>query len=206
MKKIVLIVFVLSIATHKSMAQNFALGVEIAPSFYTQLIKNKQSKIRSSIRGQGFSIGFSFKKSIAEYTHFMSGLKLDYAAFNQKSNQLLVSSFRITGLNLPLNFSQSFGLSTNWFYLFGGGLNYNFSNRDFLSGQWININPAINQLQPYLNLGINYHSNTNTNFEFGVSLRYYLVDIYKTQQQNISNLNTHLAAFDLSMKYYFMSK
>ena len=195
----------LTFTSINSKAQSLKVGLEIAPTFQFQLLRDQQTKIRSSLSGSGFSSGLIFQRKIKEYTAFNSGLKIDFIAFNQKSGDFLVYSYRILGLNLPLSLSRNIGLSENWLYTFGGGVNFNFINRSFGIGNWININPIVNRVQPYLALGLSYVPNSGSNFEMGASARYNLIDNYNKNNQILTHINTHLAAFEFSLKYFINS-
>ena len=181
------------------------LGLDITPSFQFQLLRNQQTLVRSSVSGSGFSTGLIAKAKIKDFTHIQTGVKLEYVAYNQKSGNFLISSYRILGLSVPVLWVQNIGVTENWLYSAGGGVNFNFSNRNLFLGNWVSINQVVNRVQPYLALGLNYLPESMPHFEIGALARYHLVDNYTAAQQDLSKVSTHLAAFDLSIKYFFNS-
>jgi len=203
--KLFIITLLFCVVNVAGKSQGIQLGFDITPSFQFQLKRNDVTKIRSSVSGNGFSTGLNVRKHIKDYTTINSGLKLEYIAFNQKSGSFIVSGYRILGVHLPLIITQNIGLSENWFYSAGGGLNYNFSNRNFLLGQWVSINGIVNRVQPNLALGLNYSPGSGSNFEIEALVRYALIDNYISEQQMLSQSNTHLASFDFSIKYFVNS-
>ncbi len=196
---------ILLITSLNLFGQNNRLGVEITPTYHFQLLKNQQTNLRSTVSGQGFSTGIIYQRKFGDFTRFDTGLKFDFIAFNQKSGDFLLTSYRASGLNVPLVFSRNIGLSENWHYVFGGGFSYLFSNRILSLGNWININSTVNQLQPYITLGFKYLPRVDSHFELVVNGRYGVIDNYTKPTQNSSDANTHLAAFEFSIKYFIQT-
>lgn len=184
-------------------SQNDQYGFEISPCFNYQLQNSKITKTWSTVSGKGFQIGGFINKSIGDHSYIGSGIKFEYTGFNQKSGAILINSFRISSLNIPLMFMQEIGVTEHWFYKIGTGLNYNFLNRQLQSGFWINMNELTNQLQPYFNFGINY--SLDKKFILGLAARHHFINLWNKELQSASGVSTHLFSFDFSLKYNLAS-
>lgn len=184
--------------------QDINIGIEISPNFDFQLFKDKTTKLRSSDSGIGFGTGLTLNVDLKEYTKFNSGLKFEFLSFDQSYNFNLVSSFRLLNLDLPLYISKNIGLAENWLYSYGGGVKYNLNSRRYSLGYWTNVNALTNKIQPYLSLGLHYNSSSSKSLQFGTILKYHVLDVWKKEQQNFNNSNTHLFIIDFSIKYFFL--
>ncbi len=198
---VITVIFVL-LSSNSLNAQSYKYGLEISPSFDFQL-QSANNGAWQAIRGNGFLLGAFFDKNIGEHSFIETGLKFEYIAFNDKSGDFLISSFRISSLNVPLLFKQEIGLTQNWFYNAGIGLNYNFLNRQFFTGNWFNANNAVNQWQPYANLGINYLMDER--FELGMCARYHFINLFKDDPIVSNPTTSKLFSLDFSLRYTLAS-
>lgn len=196
-----LVTLVLGINT--SWSQDIQYGIEIAPSFDFQL-QTASNNTWSTVQGNGFLLGLFLDKSLNEHTFLGSAIKFEYIGFNQRSGDFLISSYRIASLNVPLTFKQEIGLTENWFYAAGIGLNYNFLNRQYFFGNWISMNDVANQWQPYMNGGIHYLAASD--FDIGIEARYHVLDLWSKDQQAKTQTKTKLFSFDFSLRYTFASR
>lgn len=195
---------ILLLLTSLTYSQDFNIGVEISPNFDFQLFKDKTTKLRSSDSGIGFGTGISLNKKIKEYTFLNSGLKFEFISFDRSTNLNLVSSFRLLNIDVPIFISQNIGTIENWQYSIGGGVKYSIRSRRFDIGYWNDVSSLINKVQPYLSLGLHYRSQSSKNLQFGTEFKYHIIDIWKKEQQNFNNTNTHLLVIDFSIKYFFL--
>ena len=197
-----LLLFITILGTYSfSNAQKFDYGLSIAPTYNFQIFRAIPNNIWSTQSGNGFLMGVFFQGAIGEHSYFSSGLKFEYYGFNLKYNGYLDQSYRVASLNIPLMFKQEIGLTKNWFYEIGLGMNYHFLNRKFSSGFWLNVNELANQFQPHFQLGLSYFSPENR-YEISALGRYYFVDLWKDFVQETSNTKTKLMTFELALKFY----
>lgn len=180
------------------LGQDIKLGLEISPSFQLQSIRNKNTGIFSSISGYGFNVGVPVKIGLDDDKSFSTGLAYEFAAFDNKVNNFLVSSLRLNSIHVPITYNipilEGFYLNT------GIGVNYIFSSKEYGGGNWLNTNSIVNQIQPYLSLGASTLVDLgNHNYELGINARYHLIDIWKYAVQT----RTNIIGIDLNMKYYF---
>ena len=194
----VLLFSLLTALTGSLKAQGNKYGIEVSPSFDYQ-IQRANNGAWKAIRGNGFLVGAFFDKGMGEHSFLETGLKFEYVAFNDKSGDFLVSSFRISSLNVPFLFKQEIGLTKHWFYGAGIGLNYNFLNRQFFLGNWFNANEAVNQWQPYANFGLNYLMDNH--FELGTYARYHFIDLFKNDPAITNPTTSKLFSIDFSIRY-----
>lgn len=182
--------------------QGYQYGVELSPSFDFQL-QTASNNTWSTIRGNGFLLGLFFDKKLNEHSLIGTAAKFEYIAFNQKAGDFVVNSFRIASINVPITFKQEIGLTKNWFYSVGAGFNYNFLNRQLLSGIWFNLNENANQWQPYGSIGLNYLMDSR--FEIGIHARYHFLDLWSESFQAVTQTKTKLISFDFSLRYTIAS-
>ncbi len=201
--KILSLLVLLFIFPH-TYGQKVNIGFEISPTIDFKVLKNKQTKNWSSTTGYGFNLGFLLNKKVGEYSKITTGLKLEYFGFNKFTDKVLITSNRTFSFNVPLYLTQEIGKTENWFYSVGLGLNYNFSNRSYFSGTWTNVNSQINQLLPYLSLGLNY--TPAHNMEVGLNGRYLFRDIWDESIPIYAITSTHLALIEVTMKYFLPQK
>jgi len=183
-------------------SQDFQYGLEIAPSFDFQL-QTATSNTWGITRGNGFLLGPFFDFKLNEHSFIGSAIKFEYIAFNQKSGDFLQSSFRMSGLNIPITFKQEIGLTKHWFYSAGIGLNYIFLSRQLFFGNFVNVNNLVDQWQPYLNVGINYLMDSQ--FEIGMHARYHPFNLWSETIQNTTQARARLFSFDFSIRYTISS-
>ncbi|MFK8039057.1 MAG: hypothetical protein AB8B74_12255 [Crocinitomicaceae bacterium] len=183
--------------------QNYQYGFEISPCFNYQLQNSKITQTWSTISGTGFQIGAFINKRIGEHSRVGSALKFEYVGFNQKQGNVLINSFRIASVNIPLLFQQEIGVTKHWFYKVGIGLNYNFLNRQLQNGFWLNLNDIANQFQPYASVGIDY--TMDGKFILGIDARYHILDLWMKEVQDMTGVKTTLFSFDFSLKYNLAS-
>lgn len=198
MRTKILIFLLLATAPFIGRTQNWQYGVELSPSFDFQL-QIGANQTWSTVRGNGYLAGFFADRQMNEHTFIGTGLKLEYISFNEKAEGILLNSFRIASLNIPLTFKQEIGITKHWFYSAGIGLNYNFLNRQLVFGQWISLKDIAQEFQPYLNVGINYLMDNH--FEIGTHARYHVLDLWDKDHQNATQTSTHLFSFDFSLRY-----
>ncbi|MDX1350587.1 MAG: hypothetical protein R3279_10085 [Putridiphycobacter sp.] len=203
MKRLILsIVLVVAFGGKYSFCQSYQYGLEISPSFDFQL-QTASNNTWSTVSGNGFLLGVFFDKRLNEHTFLGTGAKFEYIGFIQKQGDFVVNSFQIGSLNIPLTFKQEIGITENWFYSAGVGLNYNFLNGQRVFGNWVNLNDIVNQWQPYVNVGINYLMDNH--FEIGMHARYHFLDLWSQTYQITTQTKTKLFSFDFSIRYTLAS-
>ncbi|MFD1550714.1 hypothetical protein DNU06_06090 [Putridiphycobacter roseus] len=182
-------------------AQNMDFGLSIAPTYNFQIFRSTPNNIWSSQTGNGFLFGGFIQKPIGEHSFIASALKFEYFGFNQKYNGYLAQSYRVASIHIPILFKQEIGLTKNWFYEVGLGVNYHFLSRKYSGGFWLNVNELANKFQPHTQIGLSYYSPQNR-YELSAYGRYYFIDLWKGFVQESSQTKTKLITFELALKYY----
>jgi hypothetical protein len=181
---------------------NWNLGVYIAPSWKINMSKQIQTGLRSSQSGYGFTTGIAVKKEMNDFTSFHTGLLYNYAAFDVFSNGLLVSSFRINSLDLPLLFNSN--IKGSWNAMYGAGGVYNMRVRSLDVNLGSDFSNYTNNVQPYLGLGINTKiERADNHILTGLLARYQVLDIWNKDYVALQNFNSHLVSLDFFFTYYF---
>lgn len=177
-------------------------GAYIAPSWKINMSRQIQTGLRSSQSGYGFTAGLAVKKEMNDFTSFHTGLLYNYAAFDVFSNGLLVSSFRINSLDLPLLFNTN--LKGSWNAMYGGGGVYNMRVRNLDVNFGSDFSNYTNNIQPYLGLGINTKiERADDHILTGLLAKYQVLDIWNKEYVALQNFNSHLVSLDFFFTYYF---
>jgi hypothetical protein len=181
---------------------NWNLGVYIAPSWKINMSRQIQTGLRSSQSGYGFSAGIAVRKEMNDFTSFNTGLLYNYAAFDVFSNGLLISSFRINSLDLPLLFNTN--IKGSWNAMYGAGGVYNMRVRSLDVNLGSDFSNFTNNLQPYLGLGINTKiERADNHILTGLLAKYQVLDIWNKDYVALQNFNSHLVSLDFFFTYYF---
>ncbi len=201
MRNLVYIILLLT-STNVLAQGNWSLGVYIAPSWKINMSKQIQTGLRSSQSGYGFSAGLAVKKELNDFTSFNTGLLYNYAAFDVFASGLLISSFRINSLDLPLLFNTN--IKGSWNAMFGGGGVYNMRVRNLDVNFGSDFSNFTNNIQPYLGLGINTKiERADNHILTGLLAKYQLLDIWNKDYIALQNFNSHLVSLDFFFTYYF---
>lgn len=201
MRNLAFIILIL-ISTQVLAQGNWNFGVYIAPSWKINSSRQIQTGLRTNQSGYGFSTGLAVKNELNDFTSFNTGILYNYAAFDVFSNGLLISSFRISSLDLPLLFNTNLKGSWNAMYGAGGVYNMRVRNLDvYLGSDFSNVT---NNIQPYLGLGINTKiERVDNHILTGLLAKYQLLDIWNKDYVAFQNFNSHLISLDFFFTYYF---
>ncbi|MFT5821188.1 MAG: hypothetical protein ACI8ZM_002437 [Crocinitomix sp.] len=201
MKKIILII-TLFFASNAMSQDGVQFGLNVSPSWKINMSKQKGTGIRNNQSGYGFNAGVPIKYWLNEFRSLNTGLDFEFTAFDYVQNGFLVSSFRFSSLHLPVMFN--FHLSGSLYAMVGTGVVYNFAVRDLNVAQGTDLTGVTNNVQPYLGFGLNSLIEKDFGyFEVGVQGRYQVLDIWKSSYEKYEDSNSHLAALDLILRYYF---
>ncbi len=198
-----LVCLILILFSTQVLAQgSWNFGVNIAPSWKINMSRQIQTGLRSSQSGYGFTAGLAVKKEMNDFTSFNTGLLYNYAAFDVFSNGLLVSSFRINSLDLPLLFNTN--IKGSWNAMYGAGGVYNMRVRSLDVNLGSDFSNFTNNVQPYLGLGINTKiERADNHILTGLLAKYQLLDIWNKDYVALQNFNSHLISLDFFFTYYF---
>lgn len=198
-----LVCLILILTSTQVIAQgSWNFGVYIAPSWKINTSRHIQTGLRTNQNGYGFSTGLAVKKEINDFTSFNTGILYNYAAFDVFSNGLLISSFRINSLDLPLLFNTN--LKGSWNAMYGAGGVYNMRVRSLDVNLGSDFSNFTNNVQPYLGLGINTKiERADDHILTGLLAKYQLLDIWKKDYVALQNFNSHLISLDFFFTYYF---
>lgn len=201
MKKISL-VFLLILNFTVFAQDGVQIGLNVSPGFKVNMSKQKGTGLRNNSTGYGFNVGIPVKFWMREFTAFNTGINFDHAAFDSYLNGVLVSSFRINAVDVPLAFNLH--MNGRYYGILGGGVVYNLRVTDLNAVQSAVITDFTNLIQPYITVGINNLVEKDFGFlEIGVQGRYQLLDIWKSSYTPYENFNSHLISLDLLLRYYF---
>jgi len=195
MKKYILFIsIILSSITYSQIN----LGIEVTPSVKFQSIRNKVTGIFTSVSGYGFNIGLPIKYHLEDLKSITTGITYEFTAFDNRINTFLVSSHRFNSINIPVIYN--YPITENYYVNAGGGINYILTSKEYGGGVWVNINPIVNQFQPYLCFGGSLLKNkANNTYELGVNARYYILNLWSFN----TSTSTNIIGIDLNMKYFF---
>jgi hypothetical protein len=177
---------------------DFSFGLEITPSVKFQTIRNKATGLFTAISGYGFNIGIPVKYDLGDYKTISTGILYEFTAFDSRINSTLITSLRLSDVNVPIVFN--YPITENYYANFGGGVNYTFTSKQYGAGVWANMNPIIRQFQPYISAGGSLLKYTNSNsYEIGANARYHLLNLWSLNTLT----STNIVSIDLNMKYFF---
>ena len=180
--------------------EGLKIGLEVAPSWVLNTHRNLSTGVRSSESGYGFNVGIPLKYGFSETTSFNSGITYEYIAFDNRVNNTLISSNRFGAINVPL--ILGYQLSSNWNFNGGVGFKYVFLSRAW-SGFAVDISNAVNQIQPYVNIGVSTQSQwSSTTVEYGLNARFHPINIWESSAAQSANNTSKIVAFDLNLKFY----
>lgn len=180
--------------------EGLKVGLEVAPSWVVNTHRNLSTGVRSSESGYGFNVGIPIKYGFSETTSLITGLTYEYIAFDNRVNNTLISSNRFGAINVPL--VLGYQLSGNWNLNGGVGFKYVFLSRAW-SGFAVDISNAVNQIQPYLNLGVSTQTEwSTTTVEYGLNARFHPINIWESTAAQAANNTSKIVAFDLSLKFF----
>ena len=178
------------------------IGLNLSPGYRVLLSKQVGTGLRSSQSGFGFTAGVPVKYWLNEFTSINTGLNYEFTAFDTNVKGLLLSSFRINSVSLPLVFNLH--LNRTFYLMAGTGVNYNFAARDINIFGGADLTHQMNKIQPYLALGANsLIERGDSNLEVGVVAHYQLLDIWKKSYTAKENFNSHIASINFVLQYYF---
>jgi Outer membrane protein beta-barrel domain len=190
----------------KSHAQEgFQLGIEVSPAWHLDVQKNKVTTIRTTASGYGFNVGVPIKWWVSDYLALQTGLTFELMLFDERINKTLLSSNRHGSINLPVMFN--YALASNWYLLFGGGINYNVLNKQWTSLGKIELGGITNSFQPYAGLGLSTMVERDVGiFELGAQMRYHFIDLYKPSTFSNGDFVDRVLSFDVLLRYYLFNK
>ena len=198
MIKIIFALLILITVKQVEAQQKATLGVEISPSIKFQTIRNTVTGLFTSFGGYGFNVGLPVKYLLLDNKSVSTGLTYEFTAFDTRINTVLINSLRLNTLNVPIVYN--YPIKENYFVNMGGGVNYIFVSKEYSGGIWTNINPLVNQFQPYICLGgaLLKHK-ANNMYEFGINVRYHLFNLWSLNTLT----STNIVSVDLNLKYFF---
>lgn len=177
------------------------IGAHLAPAWKLNLHRSKLTGIRSNESGFGFTAGIPVKYWFNDYTSFNTGINYDFTSFDQFINQQLVSSFRISALELPLMLSSN--VKGNWYAMYGLGINYNLWTRVLNLAGGADVSELTHKVQPYLGIGLNRLIEQSKGvFEVGILGRLQLRDIWNKTYAPSKSVTSKLLSLDLLLRYY----
>ncbi|WP_070138474.1 outer membrane beta-barrel protein [Crocinitomix algicola] len=201
MRKIFYIaVLIISIGSYGQ--EGVKVGLNVSPGFKVNMSKQKGTGLRNNNTGYGFNVGLPVKVWVSEFTALNTGVNYDFAAFDSYFDGLLISSFRVSAIDVPVLFNIH--MSGQYYGLLGGGVAYNLRVADLNAALGTNLTGVSNRIQPYLSVGINNLMEKDFGLlEIGILGRYQLLDIWKSSYQPYENISSHLVSLDLLFRYYF---
>jgi hypothetical protein len=174
------------------------IGVEVSPAVKFQTTRNKATGLFTAISGYGFSAGLPVKYNLEDNKTISFGMTYEFTAFDTRINTTLINSFRLSAINVPLVYNHP--ITENYYVNMGGGVNYIFNSKEYGNGVWINVNPIVNQLQPYLSFGVSLLKNKeDKTYEIGVNARYHVLNLLSLN----TSTSTNIVSIDLNLKYFF---
>jgi hypothetical protein len=201
--KSTILVLLVSLSSLPFAQKGFRLGVEVSPSWVLNAHRNKTTTIRTFESGYGFNVGLPLKYHFNEYSGIESGLSFEYYAFDNRANNILVSSNRFASIHLPLTYLYQ--ITGDWYAHFGGGIRYQIMNRAW-SGWSVDISPVVNRVQPYLALGAStFLERDNGMFELGLMTRYHFINLWKESAPQAAGSTSKIVSFDLLLRFYFIN-
>lgn len=201
--KTVFFCLVLFLFTTLVAQEGIQFGAQVNASWKLNVHRSKTVPgIWAAENGYGFTGGIPIRIWTTESSSFNTGVNYEYTAFDTYAFNQLQSSFRFHGLSLPLYWSNN--VTKNWYFNYGGGVNYNFSVNSWSAGFNQSVKDQTNKIQPNLLLGISsLTKRTNNWFDLGFNMRLFFIDIWKKGTTNYETQTNKLLVFDFSMKYLF---
>jgi hypothetical protein len=138
------------------------------------------------------------KRMLDDDHSYSTGITYEFTAFDNRINNFLISSLRLSSINIPIAYNLPF---LEKFYLnMGGGANLVFVSKQFAGINWVSTNANMRQFQPYISLGTStLVDRGDSSYELGLNARYHVFNLWKNTLQT----STNIVGIDLNMKYYF---
>ena len=199
--RVVLIALLSALSSSVYCQKGFKIGIEVDPSWKGNIHHSTTTGVWTAENGYGFSLGVPIKYGWNETNSLNTGLLYEFTSFDQLFKNVLTASLRISALQLPVMFN--FKLRSTWFWSTGAGLNYNFINRGYSYGYYVNINNTVRQLQPWVGLGIGDQIARDFGlFELGAQARFQFLQLWTKDYAKTQGASSRILAFDVILRYY----
>ncbi len=184
------------------------VGFGISPSLRINAHHSKIIKTWQFQTGYGFNAGIPVRVTMlqsAAKMGFTTGLFYDYTAFDQLQFGVLASSFRLSGVQVPIMIN--YPIRGTWFADFGGGVTYYFLTTGLSGGYRVNINSDVQQFQPWLGFGVhNLIERGAGNFELGLNIRAAFLELFEKDYPGVAAATSNILCIDGNIRFYFSKK
>lgn len=185
--------------------EGFQMGLELSPAWNVNIQRQEGIALRTYTSGYGFNIGVPVKWWAYESLALQTGLTFEFMAFDNRIGNSLSSSNRHGSIHLPVMFN--YALSSNWYVLFGGGVNYNVLNYQWTPIGNLGLTAVTNNFQPYGGLGLSTLMERDKGvFELGAQGRFHFIDLYKSSTFSAAGIINRILTFDLVLRYYLFNR
>ena len=203
-KKTLIILFLIA-RTSLLAQEGLKIGAEVSPAWDINIQRQTDTGLRSNTNGYGFNIGAPLRWGFSESMSLQTGLTFEIMMFDQRIGKTLYTSTRHGSVNLPI--MLNYQVSGGWYFIFGGGFNYNFLNYQWTQSGKIGLTGVTNTFQPYGAAGIStMMEQGNGVFELGVVGRFHFIDLYKPSTFSNGDFTNRILSFDLILRYYLFNR